>query len=88
MKSVHTLTKQEAVVLALVAKGWRNTQIANELFISTKTVETHLYRIFDKLGVSTRTQAALYVLQHNLLMDTEMSGISDDSENDIPYARS
>lgn len=72
MKSVHKLTRQEAVVLNLVAKGWRNTQIARELFISTKTVESHLYRIFNKLGVSSRTQAALHVLQTELLSNAEM----------------
>lgn len=55
------LTRQEECVLALVAKGWRNAQIAAELCISTRTVETHLYRIFDKLGVSSRTEAALHV---------------------------
>jgi DNA-binding NarL/FixJ family response regulator len=81
------LTKQEIIVLRMVAKGWRNTRIASELFISTKTVETHLYRIFDKLGVSSRTQAALYVIHNNLQLDTEMSGNSDDSDRDILYSR-
>lgn len=61
------LTKQETVVLALVAKGQRNMEIASQLFISHKTVEAHLSRIFTKLGVSSRTQAALYALNNNLL---------------------
>lgn len=54
------LTKQERRILELVAQGWRNSNIATELFISTKTVETHLHRIFTKLGVSSRTEAALH----------------------------
>lgn len=56
---VH-LTKQERRILELLAKGWRNAKIATELFISTKTVETHLHHIFSKLGVSSRTEAAIY----------------------------
>ena len=71
MKTLHTLTKQEAVILALVAKGWRNGQIAAELVITTKTVETHLSRVFDKLEVSSRTQAALYAIQNGLLSQAE-----------------
>jgi DNA-binding NarL/FixJ family response regulator len=72
MQSVDKLTKQETVVLGLVAQGRRNTEIASELFISPRTVEAHLSRIFSKLGVSTRTQAALYALQNNLMANTKM----------------
>lgn len=86
MKSVNKLTKQETTVLALVAKGWRNAKIASELFISTKTVETHLGRIFDKLGVSTRTQAALYMLHPERLAALEIQGIPDDALHDTPYS--
>jgi two-component system NarL family response regulator len=74
MKAVHELTKQETVVLALVAQGRRNTEIANKLFITTKTVEAHLSRIFSKLGVSSRTQAALYAVQHQLSSNAENVG--------------
>lgn len=59
MKSGNALTKQELVVLEYVAKGWRNAQIARELTVSVRTVETHLTNIFSKLDVSTRTEAAL-----------------------------
>jgi DNA-binding NarL/FixJ family response regulator len=86
MKAVEALTKQEIIVLALVAKGHRNTEIAGELFISIKTVETHLYRIFSKLGVSTRTQAALYAITHNLLAPAKIQVISDDSTSETNYA--
>jgi DNA-binding NarL/FixJ family response regulator len=78
------LTNQEYRVLALVAKGQRNAKIADELRISTRTVENHLYRIFDKLAVSSRTEAALFALKAGLLANTdftlEMSGISHDME--------
>lgn len=63
MRNVNELTKQESTILELVAQGWRNAKIARTLFISTRTVESHLYRIFDKLGVSSRTEAALYILR-------------------------
>ncbi len=57
----ENLTKQESRILELVAQGWRNSKIATELFISTRTVETHLRHIFSKLGVSSRTEAALHL---------------------------
>lgn len=66
MKSVDQLTKQETIILEYVAKGLRNAQIARELVISPRTVESHLYRIFDKLGVSSRTEAMLYVFRSEL----------------------
>lgn len=66
MKPVGELTQQEVTVLILVAKGWRNAEIARELVISTRTVETHVYRILDKLDVSCRTEAALYALRSGL----------------------
>lgn len=74
-KSVDKLTKQEAVVLSLVAKGWRNAEIASQLFISIKTVEAHLSRIFSKLDVSSRTQAALYAIHNNLLASSEVAEV-------------
>ena len=67
MNSMDVLTRQERTVLAMVAQGWRNARIANELYISPRTVESHLYRIFDKLGVSSRTEAALYALQTGMI---------------------
>lgn len=52
------LTKRERQVLTLVAEGKRNREIAHVLGISEATVENHLHRIFQKLGVSNRTEAA------------------------------
>jgi DNA-binding NarL/FixJ family response regulator len=60
MITLENLTKQERIILELVAQGWRNSRIATELFISTRTVETHLHHILSKLGVSSRTEAALH----------------------------
>ena len=71
MNTNYDLTRQERIVLALVARGLRNAAVARELVISTRTVETHLYRIFDKLSVSSRTQAALFALNTGLISDME-----------------
>jgi DNA-binding NarL/FixJ family response regulator len=52
------LTRQERVIAGLVAGGASNKDVAAELFLSTKTVEAHLTRIYRKLGVNSRTQLA------------------------------
>lgn len=58
------LTRREIEVLLLIAEGKNNREIADELFISDKTVKNHVSSIFRKIGVSDRTQAAIYVLKH------------------------
>ena len=78
MKPISQLTVQECAVLSLLVKGQRNAQIADELCISIRTVENHLYHIFDKLGVSSRMEAVLFILQTGLLSNSEMSGIAQD----------
>jgi DNA-binding NarL/FixJ family response regulator len=87
MRSLNELTTQERKVLALVAEGRRNAKIAGELCISTRTVENHLYRIFDKLGVSSRTEAAMWALHLGLLAETEMSRTPHDTNDNSRYAR-
>ena len=51
------ITERELEVLALVASGFSNREIAAQLFVSENTIKTHCARAFDKLGVSRRTQA-------------------------------
>lgn len=51
------LSPRKRQILACVARGFSNARIGTELFISDKTVRSHITRIFDKLGVSTRAQA-------------------------------
>ena len=60
------LTEREAEVLALVAAGRSNREIAEALVLSSKTVARHLSNIFAKLGVGSRTQAAAYAFEHGL----------------------
>lgn len=61
------LTAREAAVLVSLARGRSNREIADELTISRKTVSSHLEHIYAKLGVSTRTEAALFAMQHGLV---------------------
>jgi NarL family two-component system response regulator LiaR len=60
---VEALTEREVEVLRLVARGWSNQNIANELTISEATVRTHVSHILAKLDLASRTQAALYALR-------------------------
>ncbi len=62
------LSPREQEVLALIAKGLTNSQAADRLVISTETVKFHLRNIYQKLGVSTRTEAAAYYYRY--LADT------------------
>jgi NarL family two-component system response regulator LiaR len=60
------LTEREAEVLGLVARGLTNQEIANRLFVSERTVRTHVSNILSKLHLANRTQAALYALREGL----------------------
>ena len=60
------LTPREREVLVMVAEGLPNKLIARRLEISEKTVKAHLTRIFERIGVSDRTQAALWAERHRL----------------------
>ncbi|MGI8708328.1 MAG: LuxR C-terminal-related transcriptional regulator [Actinomycetota bacterium] len=61
------LSAREREVLVLVAAGKTNRGIASELFISEKTVARHLSNIFNKLGLSSRTEATAFAYQHGLV---------------------
>ncbi|MRB67725.1 DNA-binding response regulator, partial [Bacillus thuringiensis] len=58
------LTYREHEILMLIAQGKSNQEIADELFITLKTVKTHVSNILAKLDVDDRTQAAIYAFQH------------------------
>src|SRR5688500_11598908 len=65
------LSEREIEVLKLVAKGCSNQMIAQELIISPKTSKTHVSNILSKLGLASRTQAAVYALKEGLVRNDE-----------------
>ncbi|MFV0559134.1 MAG: response regulator [Enterococcus sp.] len=61
------LTNRENEILLLIAEGKSNQEIADELFITLKTVKTHVSNILSKLEVDDRTQAAIYAFKHGIV---------------------
>lgn len=61
------LTQRELETLLLLAQGKSNQEIADELFISLKTVKTHVSNVLSKLEVQDRTQAVIYAFHHKLV---------------------
>ena len=58
------LTPREEQVVALVADGLSNREVAHELSLSEHTIKKYLFRIFDKLGISSRVELVLYAVSH------------------------
>jgi DNA-binding NarL/FixJ family response regulator len=60
------LTERERTVLALVANGYENTEIAERLYVSPSTVKNHISRLYEKLSVDNRVRAAAFAIRHDL----------------------
>jgi two-component system, NarL family, response regulator DevR len=65
------LTERERDVLTLVARGYTNKQIADTLIVSEKTARNHVSHILDKLGLSRRSEAAAFAVEHKLVPPRE-----------------
>jgi DNA-binding NarL/FixJ family response regulator len=63
-KELASLTEQEQRVLELIGQGMTNRQIAGELFLAEKTVKNYVSSMLAKLGLSSRTQAAIFAVKH------------------------
>ncbi|MFY9855689.1 MAG: response regulator transcription factor [Terracidiphilus sp.] len=63
---VRLLTKREEDVVRLLAEGLQNRDIANKLKLSEHTIKNYLFRIFDKLGVSSRVELVLYAMSNRM----------------------
>jgi DNA-binding NarL/FixJ family response regulator len=66
----YGLTVRELQIVSKVAAGYTNMEIAKELSVSERTVKHHLTSVFDKVGVSTRLELALFAVFHNLSEDS------------------
>jgi DNA-binding NarL/FixJ family response regulator len=62
-RGIYLLSKREEDVVRLVAQGLMNREISVQLGLSEHTVRNYLFRVFDKLGISTRVELVLYYLQ-------------------------
>lgn len=67
----HLLTGREEQVVALVSDGMSNREVARELNLSEHTIKKYLFRIFDKLGISTRVELVLYAMSHGNAREAE-----------------
>ena len=65
--NIPSLTEQEVRILTLIAEGLTNSDIAEVLTVSPNTVKTHVHNVFVKLGVSDRTQAAIWAIRRGLV---------------------
>jgi DNA-binding NarL/FixJ family response regulator len=72
-ESPEALTERETDVLRLLAQGQSNKEIAHALHIGEKTVKTHVSNVLGKLGVQSRTQAALYAVRIGLVPAEQLS---------------
>jgi two-component system NarL family response regulator len=77
------LSARECEIAALIARAYRNKAIADKLFITEQTVKNHLRNIYQKLGVPSRLEVALYALQEGL----DVSEQSDAPGTNLPTAR-
>lgn len=66
---IEDLTKRELEVLVEIAKGKSNKEIASSLFITEKTVKTHVSNVLAKLNLQDRTQAALFAVKNGLIQN-------------------
>lgn len=70
MATLSDLTQRELEILRLVIEGKTNRAIANQMYITERTVEFHLDHIFTKIGARTRLLAGIWALQHGMGVNT------------------
>ncbi len=68
----ESLSSREREVLVLASKGLSSKEVASELFISERTVQTHLASIYDKLGARNKTEALLLALKYGVVTLEEL----------------
>lgn len=73
-RRLQELTGREKEVLQLLAKGYSNYRISQELYISEGTTKKHISNILSKLGVENRVEATIFISNHKLVAHTNMKG--------------
>jgi DNA-binding NarL/FixJ family response regulator len=71
---ISRLSRREREVLSLLSRGWDNTRIARELFISQHTVRTHIQNILEKLGMHSKLEAATFAMQQSMELELAPGG--------------
>jgi DNA-binding NarL/FixJ family response regulator len=66
-RNTFGLTRRELQIVGLIVQGCTNKDVANECHIAEETVKRHLKNIFDKLGVSSRLELAMYAVNHQMI---------------------
>ncbi len=70
------LSSREEQIVSLVAEGMKNREIAELLSLSEHTVKNHLFRIFERLGISSRAELILYLFSHRHLIEAASEPLS------------
>lgn len=81
------LSNRELEILELVSQGKSNKEIASDLFISINTVRVHLSNIFQKIDVSTRTEATRYAMEHGIIKQLHNGSESFDTSSEEPVEK-
>ena len=63
----HPLSRREIEVAVLIARGLTSKEVGRKLFIERATVDTHVQHIYNKLGIDSRPQLAVWLMEHDLL---------------------
>ena len=87
IQSPAELTEREEEILRLVATGTSNKDIARQLFISSNTVKVHIRNIFGKIGVTSRTEAAVYAIHAGLTKTENLPGLGSTPQEFPPLSQ-